>query len=107
MPARESRPARDDAAARRPGRRVGGDGRERARRLGARPARYDFVSYERFGPASAKRVLRGARRLVAASRIPARKVKLVDASATESHLDPLTAAPAKSRFLETVIPWLK
>ncbi len=53
------------------------------------------------------RVLRGARRLVAASRIPARKVKLVDASATDSHLDPLTAAPAKSRFLKTVIPWLK
>jgi hypothetical protein len=52
------------------------------------------------------RVLRGALRLVAASRIPARKVKLVDASATDSHLDPLTAAPAKSRFLKTVIPWL-
>ena len=53
------------------------------------------------------RVLRGARRLVAASRIPAKRVKLVNASATDSHLDPLTAAPAKSRFLETVIPWLK
>jgi pimeloyl-ACP methyl ester carboxylesterase len=53
------------------------------------------------------RVLRVARRLQKSSRIPARKVKLVDASAVNSHLDPLTSAPAKSRFLKTVIPWLK
>ncbi len=53
------------------------------------------------------RVLRGARRLVAASHIPARKVKLVNAAGVNSHLDPLTSAPGKSRFLKTVIPWLK
>jgi pimeloyl-ACP methyl ester carboxylesterase len=53
------------------------------------------------------RVLRGARRLVAVSRIPARKVKLVNAAGVNSHLDPLTSAPGKSRFLKTVIPWLK
>ena len=53
------------------------------------------------------RVLRGARRLVAASRIPTRRVRLVDASRENSHLDPLTAAPSKSRFLKTVVPWLK
>jgi pimeloyl-ACP methyl ester carboxylesterase len=53
------------------------------------------------------RVLRVARRLQKSSRIPARKVKLVDASAVNSHLDPLTSAPGKSRFLKTVIPWLK
>jgi pimeloyl-ACP methyl ester carboxylesterase len=53
------------------------------------------------------RVLRGARRLVAASRIPARRVKLVDASAVNCHLDPLTSAPGKSRFLKTVIPFLR
>jgi pimeloyl-ACP methyl ester carboxylesterase len=53
------------------------------------------------------RVLRGARRLVAGSRIPVRKVKLVDASKVNSHLDPLTSAPSKSRFLKTVVPWLK
>ena len=29
---------------------------------------------------------------------------LVDASATESHLDPLTAAPDRNRFLQTVVP---
>ena len=52
-------------------------------------------------------MLRGARRLVAASRIPARQVKLVDASGVNSHLDPLTSAPGKSRFLKTVVPWLK
>jgi hypothetical protein len=32
---------------------------------------------------------------------------LVDASATESHLDPLTAAPARSEFLRTVVPFLR
>jgi hypothetical protein len=53
------------------------------------------------------RVLRGARRLVAASRIPPRRARFVDASRTNSHLDPLTAAPAKNRFLETVVPWLR
>ena len=53
------------------------------------------------------RVLRGARRLVASSRIPARRVRLVDATATNSHLDPLTAAPARSAFLKSVIPFLR
>jgi hypothetical protein len=53
------------------------------------------------------RVLRGARRLVVSSRIPAKRSRFVDASRENSHLDPLTAAPAKSRFLRTVIPWLK
>jgi hypothetical protein len=53
------------------------------------------------------RVLRGARRLIASSRIPARRSKLVDASGTNSHLDPLTAAPRTSRFLKTVIPFLR
>ena len=53
------------------------------------------------------RVLRGARRLVASSRIPLRRVRLVDARRTNSHLDPLTAAPATSRFLDTVIPFLR
>ena len=53
------------------------------------------------------RVLRGARRLLASSRIPPRRAKFVDASRTDSHLDPLTAAPARSRFLRTVVPWLR
>ena len=53
------------------------------------------------------RVLRGARRLLATSRIPPRRAKFVDASRENSHLDPLTAAPETSRFLKTVIPWLK
>jgi pimeloyl-ACP methyl ester carboxylesterase len=53
------------------------------------------------------RVLRGARRLVASSRIPARSVRLVNAAGVNSHLDPLTAAPDKSRFLDTVIPFLR
>jgi hypothetical protein len=53
------------------------------------------------------RVLRGARRLVVSSRIPAKRSRFVDASNENSHLDPLTAAPARSRFLRTVIPWLK
>jgi pimeloyl-ACP methyl ester carboxylesterase len=53
------------------------------------------------------RVLRGARRLVASSRIPPRRARFVDASKVNSHLDPLASAPSKSRFLETVVPWLK
>ena len=53
------------------------------------------------------RVLRGARRLVATSRIPPGRARFVDASRENSHLDPLTAAPATSRFLKTVVPWLK
>jgi hypothetical protein len=53
------------------------------------------------------RVLRGARRLVASSRIPPRRVRLVDASRTNSHLDPLTAAPARSAFLKSVVPFLR
>ena len=56
---------------------------------------------------SGGRVLRGARRLITSSRIPARRAKLVDASRENSHLDPLTAAPARSRFLKTVIPFLR
>ena len=32
---------------------------------------------------------------------------LVDASATESHIDPLTAAPERNRFLQTVVPFLR
>ncbi len=54
-----------------------------------------------------RRVLRGARRLVAGSRIPPRRVRLVDATATNSHLDPLTAAPARSAFLKSVVPFLR
>ena len=52
----------------------------------------------------------GAARRAAArgsSRIPARRVRLVDATATNSHLDPLTAAPARSAFLKSVIPFLR
>lgn len=35
------------------------------------------------------------------------KLKFVDASAVNSHLDPLLAAPSTSVFLQTVTPWLK
>ena len=52
-------------------------------------------------------VLRGARRFIAGSKIPRARSVLVDASATESHLDPLTAAPARNRFLQTVVPFLR
>jgi pimeloyl-ACP methyl ester carboxylesterase len=51
------------------------------------------------------RVLRGARRLVKSSKIP--HSVLVDGSREQSHLDPLSAAPAKNRFLKTVVPFLK
>jgi pimeloyl-ACP methyl ester carboxylesterase len=53
------------------------------------------------------RVLRGARRFIAGSNVPRARSVLVDASATESHLDPLTAAPERNRFLQTVVPFLR
>lgn len=53
------------------------------------------------------RVLRGARTLIRTSKAPARRSRLVDAARTDSHLDPLTAAPQRSRYLQTVVPWLR
>ena len=53
------------------------------------------------------RVLKGARALLRASKIPRSSAVLVDASATESHLDPLTAAPDRNEYLKTVVPFLK
>jgi hypothetical protein len=53
------------------------------------------------------RVLRGARAFLRRSRSPRDRAVLVDASRTDSHLDPLTAAPERSRFLETVVPFLR
>jgi len=50
-------------------------------------------------------VLRGARRYVDGSRIPA--VTLVDAAREQDHLDPLTAAPGRNRFVTTVVPFLR
>jgi hypothetical protein len=53
------------------------------------------------------RVLRGAKRFIAGSKVPRSESVLVDASSDESHLDPLTAAPARNRFLKTVVPFLR
>jgi pimeloyl-ACP methyl ester carboxylesterase len=53
------------------------------------------------------RVLRGARQFVQRSRSPRRLARFVDGSKTDSHLDPLLAAPSKSKFLKTVVPWMK
>lgn len=50
------------------------------------------------------RVLRGARRLIRASRI--RRYTLAF-DTRQSHLDPLVAAPARNRFLKTVVPFLR
>jgi hypothetical protein len=55
-------------------------------------------------------VLKGAKSLISSSkikRLPKRYRVLVNAEATNSHLDPLTAAPSKSKFLKTSVPWLK
>jgi hypothetical protein len=52
-------------------------------------------------------VLRGAKRFIAGSRVPRGRAVLVDATATESHLDPLTAAPDRNRFLQTVVAFLR
>ena len=52
-------------------------------------------------------VLGGARRLIKKSDSSKKNAKLVDASATMAHLDPLTAAPQTNQFLQTVVPFLK
>ncbi len=51
-------------------------------------------------------VLRGARRLIERARTTAAQSRLVDADPQNSHLDPLTAAPGKNRFLRTVAPFV-
>jgi hypothetical protein len=53
------------------------------------------------------RVLPGARRLIRLARTTRRESRLVDADPLFSHLDPLTAAPARNRFFKTVVPFLK
>lgn len=53
------------------------------------------------------RVLRGARRFIARSEVKRSASVLVDGSSDTSHLDPLTAAPGKSEFLDTVVPFLR
>jgi hypothetical protein len=53
---------------------------------------------------TAGRVLRGARELQRRSAIP--RATLVDASARQSHLDPLTAAPQRNDLVRTLVPWL-
>ncbi|HEY5143755.1 MAG TPA: hypothetical protein VII98_09665 [Solirubrobacteraceae bacterium] len=52
-------------------------------------------------------VVNGAKNFAKASKVPRSGLKIVDAKATTSHLDPLTAAPATNQFLKTVEPWLK
>jgi pimeloyl-ACP methyl ester carboxylesterase len=81
-----------------------------ARLVGAREwhrAKIDLPLYALQTSLTAGRVLKGARALIGGSRIPLRRSVLVDASATESHLDPLTAAPDRNRYLQTVEPFLK
>lgn len=80
------------------------------RLLGLRPLhlrRVDAPVYAYQTDLTGGLVLRGARRFVQRSRSPRALARFVDGSATDSHLDPLLAAPATSRFLQTVVPWLR
>ena len=80
------------------------------RELGLRPTRLrevDVPLYAFQTDLTAGRVLRGARRYIARSRVPRERSTLVDRSASTSHLDPLTAAPERSDFLKTVVPFLR
>jgi pimeloyl-ACP methyl ester carboxylesterase len=52
-------------------------------------------------------VLRGARSFIKLSRSPRGRAVLIDASKTESHLDPLTAAPSRNPYIKTVVPFLR
>jgi hypothetical protein len=53
------------------------------------------------------RILRGARRFIARSKVRPSQSVLVDRSRSTSHLDPLTAAPETNDFLKTVVPFLR
>ena len=66
--------------------------------------RIDVPLYAYSTDLTAGRVARGARRLAAISRVPMSRV-IDDRQA--AHLDPLSAAPARNRFLKTVVPFLK
>jgi hypothetical protein len=52
-------------------------------------------------------VLRGARRFVKQARTTNAQATYVNADPQMSHLDPLTAASDKNKFLKTVVPFLK
>ena len=51
-------------------------------------------------------VLRGAKRLVKRAGTTKAEATLVNADPQQSHLDPLTAAPGKNKFLKTVAPFV-
>lgn len=79
-----------------------------ARKLGLRllhRAQVDIPLFVMQTSLSGGRVLNRARSFVSRSRIP--HAVLVDASATESHLDPLTGAPDRNAFMVRVVPFLK
>lgn len=80
------------------------------RLLGLRPLRpgaVDVPLYAFQTDLTRGRVLRGARRFIARSRVPRERSTLVDRSSSTSHLDPLTAAPETNDFLKTVVPFLR
>jgi hypothetical protein len=53
------------------------------------------------------RVLAAARALADRARVPKRQRKLVDASATNAHCDPIFDNPRTNDFIRTVVPFLK
>jgi hypothetical protein len=69
--------------------------------------RIDLPIYAIETDLSGGEVLQGARRLIRRARTTRRESKLVDADPLFSHLDPLTAAPGRNRFLKTVLPFLR
>jgi pimeloyl-ACP methyl ester carboxylesterase len=53
------------------------------------------------------RVADATRQLAEQSKVPKRWVKTVKRTKTYSHIDPISAAPAKNAFLKTVVPFLR
>ena len=80
------------------------------RRLRLRPwhlAKVDVPLYAFQTDLTGGRVLRGARRYIARSRVPRRASVLVDRASSTSHDDPVTAPAATNDFLKTVVPFLR
>ena len=72
----------------------------------AGPAKVDLPLYAIQTDLTHGAVLRGARKFIKLARTTAAESTLVNADPEMSHLDPLTAAPDRNKFLKTVVPFL-
>uniref|UniRef100_A0A6J5YYD5 Unannotated protein n=1 Tax=freshwater metagenome TaxID=449393 RepID=A0A6J5YYD5_9ZZZZ len=66
-----------------------------------------YYAYQTSLTGSRNGVVNGANTFAARSKVPQSKLVVVDRKTTNSHLDPLLAAPATNDFIKTVVPFLR